>query len=101
MNSLTHKPKSVMDIRANFNKKVKGKSKGKKKDIKEAYDIMQVSRDELNTELMVYYSTREGRQEIDNSPHLHLTTKEAVDLLMRDVDSWIAKELNLNAETAD
>lgn len=41
----------------------------------------------LRAELIEYYSTPEGREEIDASPHSRLRTTEAVDLLL---DGWVA-----------
>jgi len=65
------------------------------------YDIFLDVHNKVRSDLLDYYATDEGRAEIDDSPHRALTTVEAVDLLMTDVDIWINKDLGLNAEVIE
>ena len=94
-NRMKHKPKTYQDILGDFDGKVKAKRPDKhtkdKKDIHLDYSDMVSARDELETELLAYYNTTKGRMELDNSPHGRLTTRDAVALLMQNVDSTIIK----------
>jgi hypothetical protein len=70
-------------------------------ELSDKYGVFIDIRSKIRTDLLNYYSTEVGRQEIDDSPHRGLSTEEAVDLLMQDVDIWINKELGINAEVAE
>jgi hypothetical protein len=70
-------------------------------ELRDKYGVFIDIRSKIRTDLLNYYSTEVGRQEIDDSPHRGLSTEEAVDLLMQDVDIWINKELGINAEVAE
>ena len=45
----------------------------------------------LREELLMYYSTPEGRAEIDRSPNKHMRTEEAVDTLMQGVPTRLER----------
>jgi hypothetical protein len=75
--------------------------KANSSELSDKYDIFLDIRNKIRTDLLNYYSTEVGRQEIDDSPHRGLSTEEAVDLLMQDVDIWINKELGINAEITE
>ena len=42
----------------------------------------------MQSELLAYYSTPDGRAEIDGTPHRGLSTEIAVELLMQDVTAY-------------
>lgn len=92
------KVKTFKDIKDSFKKKVNAKKpvKRKYKDRGDVYSFkdVQAARNELREDLIAYYSTPEGRAEIDDSPHRDLLTAEAVDLLMQDIDVIIKREIN-------
>lgn len=98
MNRREHVPKSMMDIKKDLKEKKDKKIKDtkippgqlKKKNVK---DLMSEILEEERQTLLDYYYTPEGRMEIDESPHRHLSTKEAVELLMQDVAIMARKEL--------
>lgn len=75
--------------------------KANSSELSDKYGVFIDIRSKIRTDLLNYYSTEVGRQEIDDSPHRGLSTEEAVDLLMQDVDIWINKELGINAEVAE
>lgn len=62
-----------------------------KSHVSKNYSFEQTYR-EVYESLLAYYSTPEGRAQIDRSPHRHLSTREAVALLMEDVDKRIKWE---------
>lgn len=96
-----YKPKTWKEVKDSFKEKVnkkpkqksKQKSKGKTKEVFKRKDILD-AKEELRAELIAFYSTPEGRAEIDDSPHGDKTTKEAVDLLMQDIDIVIKREID-------
>jgi len=92
-----YKPKTWKEVKESFKGKVKTKklkkSKDNKKDVYDYKDVLE-AKEELRSELIAYYSTPEGRAEIDDSPHGNLTTKEAVDLLLQDIDTVIKREID-------
>lgn len=47
----------------------------------------------LRAELIEFYSTPEGRAEIDHSPQRNMKTEEAVDTLMQGVPARIRREV--------
>ena len=91
------KVKTFQSVKDDFMLKVKAK-KIKRKDKKKGdiYDFkdIQEARNKLREDLIAYYSTPEGRAEIDDSPHRDLLTSEAVDLLLQDIDTIIKREVN-------
>jgi hypothetical protein len=51
------------------------------------------SKDDVREELLAYYSTVEGREELMNSPHNKLKPEQAVALLMQDVYGIIRRQI--------
>lgn len=49
--------------------------------------------DQIKQGLITYFSTTEGREELQNSPHRGLSVAEAVELLMQGVPARIQREL--------
>ena len=82
------RPKSMQDIRNRYDELFK-----QKKGTGNTYDILVNISQQIEKELVDYYSTSEGRAEIDDSPHAGLETREAVALLMGDVDQWAVRTL--------
>lgn len=70
-----HEKKKISDIYTQIKQLIADEDKS----VEEAREI-------IREELLDYYSTPEGREEITKSPHKNLTTREAVDLLMMDID---------------
>ena len=67
------KPKSISDIYGEFDT------------ARKKHKTVEATLDKVRADLIAYYSTPEGRAEIDDSPHRLLSTEVAVDLLMQDV----------------
>lgn len=93
---MEHKPKSLSDIKKDFLATSKTKikldkqGKAKKKDVESALvESLLLER----AKLIAYYSTKEGRMEIDNSPQKDYSTEEAVELLMMDLRTMAKREL--------
>lgn len=47
----------------------------------------------VRLELEDYYNTPEGREELDRSPYAYLMTRDAVDLLLKDVHGWMEADI--------
>ena len=50
--------------------------------------------DEIRVDLVAYYESAKGMDELSRSPHAHLPVGDAVDLLMQDVKGWINADIN-------
>lgn len=91
--------KTVGDIKQSIHNKIRSASdSGICNDVYDRYFLIIRL---MKEELMDYYSGEQGRKEIQDSPHVTLNVEEAVDLLMQDVDVWLKKGLNINAEITE